>query len=34
MAAKKDTRTIGIYITDSDDGKVAVTVGIELPESN
>ncbi len=30
FSAKKDTRTIGIYVVDSGDGSVAVTAGIEM----
>ena len=30
IAAKKDTRTIGIYITDAGDGSVSVVVGMEM----
>ncbi len=30
ISAKKDTRTIGVYIADAGDGTVAVTAGVEL----
>ncbi|MBI5457770.1 LPXTG cell wall anchor domain-containing protein [Candidatus Kaiserbacteria bacterium] len=30
VAAKKDTRTMGVYITDTADGNVTVVAGIEL----
>jgi hypothetical protein len=32
VSAKKDNRTFGAYIANAGDGKVSVTVGIELPQ--
>jgi hypothetical protein len=31
LSAKKDTRTLGVYIVDAGNGQVAVTVGISMP---
>jgi len=33
LTAKKDTRTFGTYITDAGNGQIAVTVGIEMPDT-
>ncbi len=30
LSAKKDTRTIGIYVTDAGNGSVSVTIGMEM----
>src|SRR3989344_2958778 len=34
LSAKKNERTFGVYIADSGDGKVSVTVGIGIPKEN
>ncbi len=33
LAARKDTRTLGVYIAEAGNGQVSVTVGIEMPNS-